>query len=311
MNLLLSALKAIAEPTRLRILALCGHSEFTVTELVQILGQSQPRISRHLKLLVDAGVLERHREGIWSYYRATEKEPGTELIRTVLDLLPPEDLTLTLDLDRFQSLKNEREARAQAYFKDNSKHWDKVRSLYVNDTQVETALWELLRPEDKHSLLDIGTGTGRVLELFGPVVERAVGVDVSPEMLGVARSNLDRAQLPNCQVRKADMYQLPLPSAAFDLLTMHMVLHYAEQPWDVLQEAARVLQPNGRLVIVDFAPHAEIMLRAEHAHHWLGFTTESIRQWMEMARLIPESPIELIGNPLTVMLWPAGFAKAR
>ncbi|MCH9670168.1 MAG: metalloregulator ArsR/SmtB family transcription factor, partial [Gammaproteobacteria bacterium] len=173
MKNLLAALKAIAEPTRLRILVLCGHSEFTVSELVQILGQSQPRVSRHLKLLVDAGVLERHREGIWSYYRTTAAEPGAELARTVLDLLPPDDANLSLDLERFQTLKAEREARAQAYFTRNSAHWDEIRSLYVNDVEVESALRAVSQPQERAALLDIGTGTGRVLEVLGPDVGRA------------------------------------------------------------------------------------------------------------------------------------------
>ncbi|MEM7251726.1 MAG: metalloregulator ArsR/SmtB family transcription factor [Pseudomonadota bacterium] len=305
MDDLLAALKAIAEPTRLRILALCGHSEFTVSELVQILGQSQPRVSRHLKLLVDAKVLERHREGIWSYYRAAGSPPVAELASTVLDILPEADATLSLDLKRLESLKAEREARAQAYFKRNSERWDEVRQLYVNEHEVESALADIARAEPAEALLDIGTGTGRILELLGPQVDRAVGIDLSPDMLAVARTNLDRAQLPHCQVRKADMYQLPLPSDTFDLLTLHMVLHYAERPVQVLSEAARVLRPGGRVVIVDFAPHEEATLRTEHAHHWLGFSNEIISQWLQEAHLSAEAPMQLVGNPLTVKLWTA------
>jgi ArsR family transcriptional regulator len=305
LDALLQGLRAIAEPTRLRILALCGHAELSASELGQILGQSQPRVSRHLKLLVDAGVLERNREGIWAYYRTAERGRGAALAQAVLDLIPHEDPAVALDLARLEEVKAERARRAQEYFRRNSERWGEIRSLYVNEQEVERHL-ALLLPAGSHgSLLDIGTGTGRILELLGPWVARAVGIDVSPEMLAVARANIDRSGLAHCQVRKADMYQLPAPSASFDAATLHMVLHYAEDPGRVITEAARVLEPGARLVIVDFAPHQLEALRADHAHLWMGFSDEAVHGWLTDAGFYPEPTIQLAGSPLTVCLWPA------
>jgi DNA-binding transcriptional ArsR family regulator len=213
MDFLLTALKAAAEPTRLRLLALCAHGELTVSELTQILGQSQPRVSRHLKLLCDAGLLDRFREGTWAFYRRAERGPCAELARTLIDAIPADDPTLALDLERLDAIKRSRAEAAAAYFRENAARWHEMRSLHVPERDVEAALTQLLPAEGIRDLLDLGTGTGRMLELFGPRVERALGVDLSREMLAVARANLERAGLRNCQVRQADMYQLPLPSA--------------------------------------------------------------------------------------------------
>ena len=309
MEPLVQRLRAIAEPTRLRILSLCGHSELAARELAQILGQSQPRVSRHLKLLVDAAVLERNREGIWAYYRAASRGAGAELARVILDLIPMDDGIIALDLERLEAVRTERARRAQAYFRENSARWDDIRSLYVDETQVERALATLLPSGTYSNLLDIGTGTGRILEVLGPSAGRALGIDLSPEMLSIARSNMDRAGLIHCQVRKADMYSMPVPSGSFDALTLHMVLHYADQPQRALGEAARVMQPGGRLVIVDFAPHESEALRANHAHLWMGFPDDTIDGWLKEAQLIPEPPIRLHGVELTVCLWPATRPK--
>ena len=305
MEQLLQSLRAIAEPTRLRILSLCGHSELAVRELVDILGQSQPRVSRHLKLLVDAGVLERNREGIWAFYRAAARGPGAELARVALDLLPMDDPLVSLDLERLEQVRHRRAERAQAYFRENSARWRDIRARYVDEGQVEAALESLFPSGSYTSLLDIGTGTGRMLELLGPEAATGLGIDLNHEMLTIARANLDRPKLSHCQVRKANMYNMPVPSGSFDALTLHMVLHYADQPERVIAEAARVMQPGGRMVIVDFAPHETEVLRTDHAHLWMGFADGVIEDWLSAAHLHPEPPIHLEGTELTVCLWPA------
>jgi ubiquinone/menaquinone biosynthesis C-methylase UbiE len=307
---LLSGLRAVAEPTRLRLLALCAQGELTVSELTEILGQSQPRVSRHLKLLCDAGLLDRFREGSWVFYRLAERARGGELARLLVGLLPPGDGTLALDRERLAAIKRQRAEQAAAYFRANAAQWDSIRSLYVAEHEVERELAELLPADGIRDLLDIGTGTGRVLEIFGPRAERAVGVDLSREMLAVARVNLARAELRNCSIRQADMYQLPLPGASFDAVVIHQVLHYAERPPQAIAEAARVLRPGGRLVIIDFAPHALEFLRSEHAHRRLGFADAEIVAWCRAAGLEPEPVRHLPGNPLTVSLWPAHRAAA-
>jgi ubiquinone/menaquinone biosynthesis C-methylase UbiE len=302
---LLAALRAAAEPTRLRLLALCAEGELTVSELTEILGQSQPRVSRHLKLLCEAGLLDRFREASWVFYRLAERARGGASARLLVELLPAGDATLALDRERLAQIKRQRAEQAAAYFRANAAHWDRIRSLYVAEHEVEAALAGLLPQHGVRDLLDIGTGTGRMLEIFAPQVERAVGIDLSREMLAVARVNLERSERRNCSVRHGDMYQLPLPGASFDAVIIHQVLHYAERPGQVIAEAARVLRPGGHLVVVDFAPHDLEFLRSEHAHRRLGFTDAEITGWCRAAALEPGAVRHLPGEPLTVSLWPS------
>jgi ArsR family transcriptional regulator len=304
MDRLLAALRAAGEPTRLRLLALCAHGDLTVSELTQILGQSQPRVSRHLKLLHEAGLLERDREGSWVMFRMTKRGAIGDLARTLVDAIPTDDAVLGLDLERLEGIKRERAARAAAYFRRNAAAWDQIRSLHVDEAEVEQALQALMPQEAVDDLLDIGTGTGRILELLAPRVAHGVGIDMSADMLTVARVNLDKAQLRNCMVRQGDMYQLPLPNGTFDVVTIHQVLHYAEEPDLAIAEAARVLRPGGRMIIVDFAKHEMEALRAEHAHRWLGFDDDRITAWLQAAGLRPQAPKHLPGA-LTVALWSA------
>lgn len=316
MDHLLSALKAAAEPTRLRLLALCAHCDLTVSELTRILGQSQPRVSRHLKLLCDAGLLTRLREGSWAYFRRPANGDVADLARTLVEAMPTDDDVLALDRERLEMVKGARAERAADYFRRNASRWEEVRSLYVDDAEVEHRLLQMLPEDGAQDLLDIGTGTGRIIAVFAPHVGRALGVDLSREMLMVARSNLERARLGNGFVRHGDMYQLPLPSESFDVVTIHQVLHFAERPEKAVAEAARVLRPGGKLIIADFEVHREERLRDEHAHRWLGFRGEDIGAWCAAAGLEPQAPLSLPGKgkTLTVGIWsalrPAASASA-
>lgn len=305
MDRLLGGLRAAGEPTRLRLLAVCAHGELTVTELTQILGQSQPRISRHLKLLCDAGLLARFREGTWAFYRLADDGDCAQLARTLVDLIPGDDETLTRDLERLEGVKQGRAREAAEYFRANAVRWDEIRALYVPESRLEEALLRLVGDEPVADFLDIGTGTGRILEVFGPRIERGLGIDLSHEMLRVARARLEQAEARNCQVRHGDMYSLALPSASFDVAVVHQVLHYADDPKAAIAEAARVLRPGGRLYIVDFSRHEEEFLRAQHQHRWLGFDDAEVSRWC-LAAGLETGPVEqLQGDPLTVLVWPA------
>lgn len=305
MDQVLSGLRAAAEPTRLRLLALCAQGDLTVTELTQILGQSQPRVSRHLKLMVEAGLLDRFREGTWAFYRLAESGAGADLARRTLDLLSPDDATLRLDFARLDAIKRERAEAADAYFRANAGQWREIRSLHVDEAEVERLLVDMVRAGPHRDLLDIGTGTGRVLEVVGPLVDRGLGLDASREMLAVARTSLEAAGLRHCHVRQADMYQLPLADGAMDVVIIHQVLHFAERPAAVVAEAARVLRPGGRLLLVDFAPHELEELRSVHSHRRLGFADAEVHGWCRAAGLEPAPPRRLPGTSLTVVLWPA------
>jgi ArsR family transcriptional regulator len=241
MDALLAGLRAAAEPTRLRLLALCAHAELTVTELTQILGQSQPRVSRHLKLLSDAGLIDRFREGAWAYYRLAEGAAAAKLARTLVDLVPVDDAQLGRDLERLDAIKATRARAAADYCRANAERWDEIRTLYVPESEVEQALFRLLGERPVGDFLDIGTGTGRILEVFAPRVPRGLGVDLTHDMGRVARARLEQAGVRHCQVRHGDMYNLAVPPATFDVAVIHQVLRYAEEPAAVVAVAARTL----------------------------------------------------------------------
>ncbi len=307
----MGALRGVAEPTRLRLLALCAAAELTVSELTQILGQSQPRVSRHLKLMVDAGLLERFREGTWAFYRLAHHGPAVAAAASFVRMAPADDAVLRRDGERLAAIKDERLAAADAYFRQNAARWDEIRRLRVDDREIERAVLDVLGDAPVDNLLDIGTGTGRMLSVLGPRVGAGLGIDRSRYMLTVARANLDRDHLANCSVRLGDMSAISAPPASFDLVTLHLVLHYADQPGQVIAEAARVLAPGGRLLIVDFAPHAVEQLRDEHAHRRLGFSDSEMSSWCAAAGLDLGEPVALPGGPITVKLWLARRAETN
>src|SRR5271169_1204410 len=280
-----AALKAAGEETRLRVLALLSEAELTVSDLTDILRQSQPRISRHLRLLAEAGLIERFREGTWAFFRLAEHGGGAEVARALLARLDPADQTIARDCARLASVRQARAAAAQAYFRAHAAEWDRIRKLHVADAAVEDAIRAALAGKPFRSLLDLGTGTGRMLELFGPEIERGLGLDLSLDMLLLARDRLERAGLKHCSVRQGDIYDLPLANDSFDVVILHQVLHFLDHGARAIREAARVLRPGGRLLVVDFAPHEQEFLREQHAHRRLGFPPEAVTQWLEAAGL--------------------------
>jgi ArsR family transcriptional regulator len=303
MEALLSSLRAAAEPTRLRLLVLCGQGEITVGELTEIIGQSQPMVSRHLKQLCGAGLLERFKEGKSVFYRRVEDGAERDIGRALCALVPAGDAIVARDGKRRLAAAEARAAAAASYFSANAKSWDELRSLYVEESEVEAALLALIGEEPIDAMLDIGTGTGRMLQLLAGRVRRGIGVDLSRDMLAVARSNLQRARVPHCHVRLANMYSLPLAGAAVDMVMFHQVLHFADRPAAAIVDAVRVLRPGGRMVIVDFAPHELEYLRAEQAHRRLGFSEAEVASWCRAAGAEATLVRQLPGKPLTVNIW--------
>ncbi|MPZ40942.1 MAG: metalloregulator ArsR/SmtB family transcription factor [Rhizobiales bacterium] len=280
-----SALKAAGEETRLRIVALLAEAELTVSDLTDILRQSQPRISRHLRLLAEAGLVERFREGSWAFFRLGERGGSASFARELVARLDPHDATIARDRERLASVRAARAATAQKYFARHAAEWDRIRKLHVTDDAVEEAIRLALSERPFRSLLDLGTGTGRMLELFGPSIERGLGLDMSLDMLSLARTRLDRAGLRHCSVRQGDIYDLALPKDSFDVVIIHQVLHFLDDGARAIAEAARALRPAGRLLVVDFAPHDLEFLRDEHAHRRLGFAPEAVSGWLAAAGL--------------------------
>jgi ArsR family transcriptional regulator len=308
LDMMVDTLKAAAESSRMRILVLLSCGDLTVSDLTEILGQSQPRVSRHLKLLLDADLIARYQEGSWAYFRLSDSDTAREFVQGLTTRIDKADSVVDRDLERLEAVKSRRQARAAEYFSRNAASWDQIRSLHVPDQAVEAALKALVGSRPFQSMADLGTGTGRLLEIFAPLYRRGIGVDLSREMLSVARANLDRAGVTHAQVRLGDLYAPPVDRDSFDLVTMHQVLHYLDEPGAAIAEAARLLRPSGRLIIVDFAPHNHEFLREEHAHLRLGFSGEQMQEWLAEAELeltdtrefAPETEAD---EGLTVKLW--------
>jgi ubiquinone/menaquinone biosynthesis C-methylase UbiE len=303
---LLTSLQAAGEVTRLRLISLLSEAELTVSELVAILGQSQPRVSRHLKLLVEAGLAERQREGAWAFYRLAD--PGGALARALLARVDPSDPTFADDRARLAATREARRKQAAAYFAERAADWDAIRALHAPESRVEAAIMAMVGDKPIRGLLDLGTGTGRMLELLAPRAYRAVGVDMSPAMLAVARARNDQSGLRNVQLRQGDLYAPPVERDSYDLVVIHQVLHFLDDPARALAEAARALRPSGRLLVVDFAAHGEEFLRQAYAHRRLGFADDEIAGFIAdagLAEIAAERVAPAAGEPdkLTVALW--------
>ncbi len=304
-DLKLAALfQALADPTRLRIVVLLRSMELSVGELAQVLGQSQPRVSRHVRILSDSGLVGRRKEGSWVYLQLADPERTAPLF----DLYDgwagqeAEDLFAS-DIARLDAVRADRAEAARRYFEAHAATWDSVRSLHVADSEVERAIALLLTDRPLGALLDIGTGTGRMLELFTTKADSAIGIDRSSEMLRLARVKLEAAGIAGASLRQGDMYALPLGDRSADSIILHQVLHYAQQPGAAIAEAARVLSPGGRLLVIDFAQHDREELREKDAHLRLGFADDAIRGWFAAAGLELDRTERLEGGELTVILW--------
>lgn len=305
MSVALDIFRALSDPTRLRIYALLRAMELSVGELAQVLGQSQPRISRHVKILADAGLTARRREGSWTFL-SLGAEATTSAVSDMIDRIggqSHQDHWFRADLARLEAVRADRAAAAARYFEAHAGQWDAIRALHIADSTAEQAMRNMLDSAPIGRLVDIGTGTGRMLHLFGPQSERAIGIDRSPEMLRLARVGLADSGIEQAELRQGDMYALPLDSGDADTAILHHVLHFAHQPSQAIAEAARLLRQGGRLLIVDFARHDHEELRNEFAHVRLGFEDEQIAQWCDLAGANLIETRALAGAKLTVKLW--------
>ncbi len=304
----IARLKAAAEPTRLRLLKLLQSGEYSVKDLTEVLGQSQPRVSRHVKLLAEAGLIERNQEGSFVFVRAATDVTVRAFLAKAIDMVTDGDFVFQRDQDKAALVRSKQAAAANAYFNQNASRWTEIRSLHVPEANVEHAVSDLLGTGPFDLILDLGTGTGRMLELLSGRATRLIGVDSNREMMKYARANLDAAHLSHCSVRQGDLYDLPFAEASVDAIVIHQVLHFLENPKAALAEAARVLKPGGRLLIVDFAPHDVEFLRDQHAHLRLGFGTTEMSGWLAEAGMLHNTYRELDSGrntreTLTVALW--------
>lgn len=301
-----AALRAAGEATRLRVLALLTEGELAVGELAQALAQSQPRVSRHLKLLTEAGLVERAPEGAWVFYRlAPAHTTERHFAEAMLGMLDPGDQTLQRDVERLNQIRASRDEAAASYFERNAADWERVRALHLPEADIDSAILTAAGAGPFDLMVDVGVGQGRMIQLFADRVRRAEGFDTSRQMLAIARASLDDLKA-KAAVRFGDAYAPPIDAGAADLVTIHQVLHFLADPARAIAEAARVLKARGRLVIVDFAPHDLEFLREEHAHRRLGFADAEIADWCHAAGITHLKTTTLApkkSGALTVKIW--------
>ncbi len=291
LNEAVDVLRSAGEPSRLRIVALLAREELAVMELCRIMDQSQPRVSRHLRLLTASGLVERFPDGGWVFYRLSSDPERREILDRVLELVSPANSALSRDRDRLAAVRSERDGRAEAYFARNAPLWDQLRSLYVSEADVEAAILAAAPEGPVERMIDLGAGTGRMLTLLAGRARSALGLDLSHQMLNIARLRVASAGLEHCELRHGDIFATGLPDGSADLVVVHQVLHYLGDPAAAVAEAGRLVAPGGRLLIIDFAPHALEFLREVHQHRRLGFPDDEMARWMGQAGLRrPGSP---------------------
>lgn len=309
-NQTIEGLRAAGETTRLRVLGLLFREELAVFELAHILEQSQPRVSRHLRLLTEAGLAERFPDGAWVFYRLTGRQPWRDWLKGLLEATEGGGLD-EADEQRLREVRQAREAEAAAYFARTAPRWDEIRSLYVSEAAVEHAVEHAAGDGRLGRVIDLGTGTGRMLTLLGPRADGCIGIDLSQQMLNIARRHVAEAGLGRVELRHGDILATGLPDGEADRVVVHQVLHYLGDPGAALAEAARLLKPGGRLIVVDFAPHELEQLREQHQHRRLGFSDEEIEAWLAEAglQLLPAAALAPEREPgLTVKVWAADRA---
>ncbi|MEM7765963.1 MAG: metalloregulator ArsR/SmtB family transcription factor [Pseudomonadota bacterium] len=315
MDRLIDQLKAAGEPTRMRILALLREDDLSVGELVQILGQSQPRLSHHLKVLSTAGLVERLPEGAWVFYRLASSADAVSLLAPLFARIDAEPGDTQRDGARLKAIRQARSSAAEAYFASVAGTWDTVRSLHYPNEAIEAAIMDLAGVAEGAApafdrIIDLGTGTGRMLAILAPHARQVEGLDLSHHMLNVARANLEAAGIANARVRHGDAAATPFETASADLVILHQVLHFIDNPAAVLAEADRLLKPGGRLIVVDFAPHTLEFLRENHGHRRLGIRAETMADWVEPTALALSHPRRFdppagMAEGLSVQIWTA------
>lgn len=311
MDELIDQLRAVAEPTRLRIVVALESCELTVSEICTVLGQTQPRVSRHLRLLTDAGLLQRHAEGTNAYFGLRSYAEGNDLLAAIAPMIDLATPTFQRDQGRLEEVRSDRADRAAEYFAEVAEEWDELREMHAPTGEVEEAMLAAVSTPFVESVLDIGTGTGRILELFADRTKRGLGIDLSRQMLGVARARLDDDRLSHCAVRHGDIYDLDVDRGSQSVVVLHHVLHFVSDPASALEMAGQALSPGGTLLIVDFASHDLERLRTEHAHSHLGFADNEVADWCATSEVDPPTVQHFPPPPgsgeeaLTVTLWTA------
>jgi DNA-binding transcriptional ArsR family regulator len=300
----IDALKAISEPTRFRLVRLCAQGELTVSELMRIVGQSQPRVSRHLKLLQDAGILERFREQHWVFYRVAQEEHYQLLVSGLIKQIEKNETIIQLDQSRLIELQAARATLSETFIETELPDWLRLHEYHGDTARFESAVQDALAEKTVGHLLDVATGTGRMLKIVGPLASSGVGIDLSKKMVTVARSVLAESGLAHLTVRQEDMYQMRFAARHFDTITIDQVLYFATNPDALIKETARVLKYGGRLLVVAFTAS-----KTAKTPPSVGIELSDIQQWIESAGLKITNTNILPGDSLDISLLVSEKAK--
>jgi ArsR family transcriptional regulator len=310
MDALQKVFKTFSDPTRVRVLALLEQEELAVQELMDALGMAQSRVSRHLAILREAGLLEDRRDGTYVFYRFAVPAEGPwreawELVRRELATDPVRQR----DRAALAQVMEARAARTRSFFDAVGPEWDALRKVFDDDVLRARAGARLVDP--RTVVADVGTGTGILAVELARLGLRVVAVDHSARMLAAARSKLEAEGLSGVELRQGEASALPIGDAEVDAAIVHMVLHYLPSPGEAIREMARVVRPGGVVVIVDFVPHEHEWMRQELGVTWLGFAWDEVRGWLGEADLVDALCDTHAGNSSGRDLPAAFIASAR
>jgi ubiquinone/menaquinone biosynthesis C-methylase UbiE len=283
--MVLSTLKALADPVRLRLVAILAHGELTVQELTEILRMGQSRISRHLKILCDAGVLTAKRQGTWGYYRLAGGNAFFADLRPLLEEQLGELPGRQDDLEGLTRILDERRRRTREFFDAHARQWDVLAREVLPTAPYRATL--LAAVPSGGCLVEVGVGTGKLLAELRQRAATVIGIDNSAPMLEEAGRQVVLDGLADIDLRLGDMAHLPVPDNGADTAVLNMVLHHAPQPLSVLAEVRRVLRPTGTLIIADFCRHEAEWARERLADQWLGFEVNELSAWLRQAGFSP------------------------
>ena len=269
--------KSLSDETRLRLLNLALHFELNVNETVRILGMGQSRISHHLKILTDCGLLTFRRDGLWSFYSAVPNSEGAVFIEAIRYLFL-EDPLFAQDLKEAAVCIAERSRKTTRFFEDQAKNWETLKQEITGDLDLNRKIISAL-PRVK-TIVDLGCGTGDLLPYLKEKGDNIIGVEQSSGMLEEARKHYEKDG-NQIDIRVGELEHLPLRDEEADVALTNMVLHHLPQPQDALKEVNRVLRQGGRFFIVDLLPHNDETMRQRFGDVWLGFSRETLEKWLK------------------------------
>lgn len=298
-NQLLTSFKALSDETRLRLIQVLGKYELNVNELTALLGMGQSRVSRHLKILAESGLLTARRDGLWVFYSHARGTEAADLWRALTAFINPEEEPFAGDLRLARKILDERDVDTRHLFNNLAEDWDRINREIMGDFDLTAALLNLMPECD--TAVDLGCGTGVVMAGLKRKAGRLIGVDGSPRMLELARRRFAGDETVSLRIGELD--HLPLADGEAQFACLNMVLHHLSHPDAALREIHRILAPGAWLVVTDFDKHEMEAMRTEYGDRWLGFSPDEIKTILNRTGFEAEDPLSIpVHRGLRVLL---------